>query len=77
MKHNWNIDLPLHETDDLLQSFSVHDEGIISNNAGLPYKTPEEFERYFYMNNDRTMVSLFACLDDLTTALSVAAQLED
>ena len=77
MSYNWNLNLPLHGTDKEFISFSVKDEGIITNSQGLPYKTPEEFERYFYMKNDQTMVSLFACLDDLTTALSVAARLDD
>jgi hypothetical protein len=43
----------------------------------MPFKTAEEFERHYYMLGDTRMASMWTLVDELDTALSVAARLEE
>jgi hypothetical protein len=75
----WNMNLDFDATNqDNRTNYSMSStDGIYENNAGLPYKTLEELERYHYMKGDTQTASLLGILSDLDTALAVAAQLDD
>ena len=60
------------------QVFQVtRDEGIYQNTHGMPFKTAAEFERHYYMLGDTVMTSMWTLVDDLDTALEVAARLDE
>lgn len=74
---NWNMNLNLHESDKDV-SFSMTDgDGVYQNTLGMPFKTAQEFENHYYMQGDSRMASMWALIDELDTALSVAARLEE
>ena len=60
------------------QVFQVtRDEGVYQNIHGMPFKTAAEFENYYYMQGDPKMASVWAIVDELDTALEVAARLDE
>lgn len=76
MNRNWNICLPLHPSDEGT-AFSVQDEGLYTNDKGMPFKTAEELERHYYMLGDTRMASMWNIIDELDTALFVASRLDE
>ena len=71
-----NRELPFVHTHGILQVSSV-EEGIYQNTHGMPFKTAAEFERHYYMLGDTVMTSMWTLVDDLDTALEVAARLDE
>lgn len=55
----------------------TQDEGVYQNIHGMPFKTAAEFENHYYMKGDSRMASIWAIVDELDTALEVAARLDD
>ena len=55
----------------------MSDDGIYQNIHGMPFKTAAEFENHYYMKGDSRMASMWTLVDELDTALEVAAGLDD
>lgn len=60
-----------------IATFSAVDDGIYQNIHGMPFKTAAEFENHYYMKGDSRMASMWTLVDELDTALEVAARLDD
>jgi hypothetical protein len=60
-----------------MTTFSAIDEGTYQNIHGMPFKTAQEFENHYYMKGDSRMASMWTLVDELDTALAVAARLEE
>ena len=54
---------------------SMYDDGIVPTNKGL--RTTEELEREAYMANDIRTAALWSMVQELETALSVVARLDE
>ena len=77
MDSPWNENLNFDDDPNTIGGFSQVEEGVYQNVHGMPFKTAEEFERHYYMLGNTRMASMWTIVDELDTALSVAAQLED
>jgi hypothetical protein len=77
MMWNYCLTFDRDEAQPSMQFSMSDDTGVYTNIHGLPFKTPQEFERHYYMLGDTRMASMWTIVDELEVALEVSSMLEE